>query len=35
MGAGEIMSVKVTIRWTSIPSRGGGGGGIDILLVTS
>ena len=29
------LRLGVTLRWTSIPSRGGGGGGVEILLVTS
>ena len=35
MGTGEIM-LGITLRWTSIPSKvGGGGGGVEILLVAS
>ena len=32
---GELNAGGVTMRWTSIPSRGGGGGGVEILPVAS
>ena len=33
MGTDDILVLGVTLRWTSIPSRGGGG--VEILLVAS
>ena len=29
------LMLRVTLRWTSIPSKGGGGGGVEILPVAS
>ena len=35
MGTGDHNAGGLSIQWTSIPSMGGGGGGVAIFLVTS